>query len=206
MRTLRIALASLLLVAGCSTAEPGEPRAADQPTTSTEQTDQPDGPASSTEPPPTSSAPRDRPEDIDMAGIDICKVVAGLPRPEYGLEDDRPPLAGTSVIFPGAKQCFANGIPKNLSLTLIAVPDEDAREFVETANAEVTDFEAEGYPLSVLKPAQPENCFGVLDVHDGQLLFISYGMGNPRGEPVTPQKRLCDTVPAIAASAISALG
>jgi hypothetical protein len=205
MRNLRIALASLLFVAGCSAAEPGEPKAADQPPTSTDQPDQPDEPTSSTEPPP-SSAPRDRPKDIDMAGVDICKVVAGLPRGEYGLETDRPPLAGTSGIFPGAKQCFANGLSKNLSLTLIAVPDRDAREFVETANAEVTDFEAEGYPLSVLKPAQPENCFGVLDVHDGQLLFISYGMGNPRGEPVTPQKRLCDTVPMIAASAVSAVG
>ncbi|MGH3763304.1 DUF3558 domain-containing protein [Actinophytocola sp.] len=200
MRTLRISLASLLLVAGCSTTQAGEPTAVDTPPATTGQTEEPTGTTES----PTPERPK-RPRDIDLASVDICEVMTGIPVRKYGL-DGRPPLRGTSQVFPGSEQCFANGIDKNLSMTLIAVTDQDADEFVETANAEVTDFDAQGYPLAVLKPAQPANCFGVLDVHDGQFVWVSYGLGNPNDQPVTPQNQICETVPKIAASVVSALG
>ena len=54
--------------------------------------------------------------------------------------------------------------------------------------------------------AQQANCFGVLDVHDGQFVWIAYGLGSPAERPVTPQEQLCNTVPMIAASAVAALG
>ncbi|HEY0449025.1 DUF3558 family protein [Actinophytocola sp.] len=202
MRTLRIALASLLLVAGCSTAEPGQPTAGDPTTTTT--------PATTTGQPEetttTTGAPVHRPKEIDLTAVDICKVVAKLPVRDYGLDGDRPPVGGDSSLFPGAKDCFAGGIQKNMSLTLIAVTDEGATSFVETANAEVSTAVAAGFPLSVLKPRQPANCFGVLDVHDGQFVFISYGLGSPTEQPVTPQNKLCQTLPTIATATIAALG
>lgn len=205
MRTLRIALAFLLLAAGCSSTEPGVPLAGGPPPATSGQPDEPaETPGETSEHPP--AAGPDRPRDIDLAAVDICEVVAGLPLREYGLDGDRPPIGGTSALFPGSRDCFAGGIGNNLSLTLIAVTDQAAGDFVDTANAQVTDFEAEGYPLSVLKPAQPANCFGVLDVHDGQFVWVAYGLGSPAERPVTPQDRLCDTVPMIAASAVSALG
>jgi hypothetical protein len=204
MRTLRIALASLLLVAGCSTVEPGDPKAAGEPVTTTGHPDEPTETSETSDAPPPTEGPR-RPKDIDLAAADICAVVRDLPLRKYGL-DGRAPVAGTSQIFPGNKDCFAGGIDKNLSLTLIAVTDQDAADFVSTANAQVTDFDAQGYPLSVLKPAQQANCFGVLDVHDGQFVWIAYGLGSPAERPVTPQEQLCNTVPMIAASAVAALG
>jgi Protein of unknown function (DUF3558) len=204
MRTPVIALASLLLVAGCSTVESGEPKAVGEPVTTTEHPGEPTETSETSETPPPTEGPR-RPRDIDLTGVDICKVVSDLPLRKYGL-DGRAPVGGTSQIFPGNKDCFAGGIDKNLALTLIAVTDQDAGEFVETANAQVTEFDAQGYPLSVLKPAQQTNCFGVLDVHDGQLVWIAYGLGSPTERPVTPQDQLCKTVPMIAASAVAALG
>ena len=121
--------------------------------------------------------------------------------------DGRAPVGGTSSLFPGNKDCFSGGIDHNLGLTLIAVTDKDAGEFAQTANAEVTEFDAEGYPLYVMRNAQTTfSCFGVLDVHDGQFVWIAYGMGNPADRPVTPMSTLCKTVPLIAASTVSALG
>lgn len=204
MRTLRIVLASLLLVAGCSSAEPGEPTAGDATTTTTTEptTDEPTETSESTE----TGTSVDRPREIDLKAVDICKVVGELPLKSYGLDGDRPPLGGDSTIFPGSKDCFAGGIEKNLSLTLVAVTDESAESFVESANADVTSGEAAGFPLSVLKPAQPANCFGVLDVHDGQFIYVAYGLGSPAEQPVTPQDQLCEAVTTIATATIGALG
>ncbi|MPZ80591.1 MAG: DUF3558 domain-containing protein [Actinophytocola sp.] len=203
MRTLRIVLASLLLVAGCSSAEPGEPTVGDATTsTTTDRTDEPTGTSESTE----TGTSVDRPREIDLKAVDICQVVAKLPLKSYGLDGDRAPLGGDSTIFPGSKECFANGIEKNLSLTLVAVTNEGAESFVESANADITSGEAAGFPLAVLKLAQPANCFGVLDVHDGQFIYVSYGLSNPAEQPATPQDQLCRTVSTIATATIGALG
>lgn len=145
-----------------------------------------------------------RPEDVDLASVDICGVLKKVPVRKYGL-DGRTPISGTSDLFPGNKDCFSNGIDHNLALTLVAVRDKDAAEFARTANAEVTEFDAEGYPLYVLRNSSTWSCFGVLDVHDGQFVWIGYGMGNPADRPVTPLAKLCKTVPLIAASTVSAL-
>ncbi len=209
MRTLRIALASLLLVAGCSTVEAGEPRVAGGPGQGTGATQEPTRTSAT---PGTSggSTPGDRPrrpKDIDLTKVDICRVLKKVPRRTYGIDDDRPPVGGTSQIFPGAKDCFSEGFHTNLALTLIAVTDRDARDFVSTADAEVSDFDAQGYPLSVLRPDSAlTHCFGVLDVHDGQFIWIAYGNGIATRKPITPMSRLCETVPRIAASAIAAIG
>jgi len=58
----------------------------------------------------------------------------------------------------------------------------------------------------VLKPSDPNSCFGVLDVNDGQLLYISYGLNMFGEDPVTPQERLCQAVPAIATAALAQVG
>ncbi|HEV7647526.1 MAG TPA: DUF3558 family protein [Actinophytocola sp.] len=199
-----IALASLLLVAGCSTTEAGKPTAGDTSPTTTDRTDEPTETTTTTSIEPSRESPQ-RPKNIDLTPLDICGVLNKVPVRRYGL-DGRAPVGGTSSLFPGNKDCFSGGIDNNLGLTLIAVRDKDAGEFVQTANAEVTEFDAEGYPLYVLRnSASAYTCFGVLDVHDGQFVWIAYGMGNPADRPVTPMAKLCKTVPLIAASTVSAL-
>lgn len=213
MGTKRIVLTSLALacllggVAGCSSAEPGDPVA--EPGTS-EQPGEPSGEPEPTTDPPGSSgeAPSgDRPKPVDVSKIDVCQVLAALPLRDYKLDGDRPPLAGDSSLFPGAKDCFANGIRNNVSLLVVAVTDQGAKEFAEFASvASKSDTVAAGYPLTVLTPQAPASCIGLLDVNDGQMLYISYGLGSPTAQPVTPQAELCSTVPAIATATVGALG
>lgn len=200
MRTLGITLASLLLVAGCATTEAGEPTADDESTQPTEQTVEP---PETTQSSSTSEVPH-RPKDIDLASVDICTAMKKVPVRKYGL-DGRAPISGTSSVFPGNKDCFFGGIDNNLALNFIAVTDQGAGEFAETANAKVSEFDAQGYPLYVLKPDQPANCFGMLDVHDGQFVWIAYSVSSTTDRPVTSQDKLCKTVPTIAASAVSVL-
>jgi Protein of unknown function (DUF3558) len=205
MRTLRITLASLLLVAGCSTTESGEPTAgAGQTEEPTESATQPPETTDTTQSEEPSDVPT-RPKNIDLSSVDICAVMNKVPVRKYGL-DGRAPISGTSSVFPGNKDCYSGGTTKKLALTLIAVTDQDAGDFAETANAEVSEFDAQGYPLYLLEPEQPANCFGMLDVHDGQFVWIAYSSGGPADRPVTSQDKLCKTVPMIAASTVSALG
>jgi hypothetical protein len=205
MRPLRIALASLLLVAGCSTSEAGAPVPAGDPASTTEQTGEP---TETTETPTSSTTVEgpNRPKDIDVATVDPCALLTKMPVRKYGL-DGRAPVDTTSSMFPGSKACYSGGIDKNLGLTLVAVKDKGAGEFLETANAEVTEFDAQGYPLYVLRNEQVVGlCLAVLDVHDGQFIWISYGVSLTGDGPQTPVSKLCKTVPVIAASTITALG
>src|SRR3954447_5952675 len=202
IRTLCVTLASLLLVAGCSTREGGQATAGESPRTTTDQPDEPTETTSVTTS-PSRVSPK-RPKDIDLAAVNVCAVLKKVPVRTYGL-DGRAPVGGDSSLFPGNQDCFSGGIDHNLGLTLVAVRDKGASEFTETANAQVREFDAEGYPLYVLRNESTWSCFGVLDVHDGQFLWISYGMGNPADRPVTPLAKLCKTVPLIAASTVSAL-
>jgi len=192
-------LAVALLAASCSSSESGSPSAQD-PAATSERTTEPE--------PSTPDAPSiDRPEPIDLTTVDVCQVMSALPLRDYRLDADRPPLAGESDLFPGAKDCFAGGRSNNVSLLIVAVTSQGASSYVDTANvAARSDTSAAGYPLTVLTPENPASCIGIVDVHDGQLLYISYALNSPVEQPVTPQPELCRTVPAIATAAIGALG
>lgn len=192
----RLLLVTGLLLAGCTANESGTPTAGEEPTTTTTTT------STSTS---TTEAGSARPRDIDMAGVDVCELVSALPLASFGLDQDRPPTGGDSTLFPGSKDCFANGIDANLALTVTAVVDWGAAEYAEGANADVSATEVDGFPLRVLKPTAPDSCFGALDVADGQMLLVNYGLSAPGSEPVTPQATLCERVPQIAAAALAKL-
>lgn len=182
-----------LLLAGCTATEPGTPSAGERPSTAN--------------PPATTSAATseaaDRPRDIDMAAVDVCAVVAALPRESFGLDTDRPPLPGESSLFPGSRDCFANGSRNNLSLLVVAVIDQGTAEYLDGANAETNETDANGFRLHVLTtPPSPDTCFGVVDVNNGQMLYISYGLASPGSAPATPQTTLCQRIPDIARAAL----
>jgi hypothetical protein len=196
----RLIVLGCLLLAGCTTADPGTPTAGDRPggttTTST--------PSAGT----TTTTPSavHRPRNIDVSSVDICAVMTGLPRADLGLDTDRPPLAGDSGLFPGSKDCFNNGTEANLALTLVAVVTQGATQYLDGANAEIDQTDANGFPLYVLTtPPSPQSCFGVLDVNDGQMIFINYGVATSGSQPNTPQTTLCQRVPDIAKAALALL-
>jgi len=182
-----------LLLAGCTTTDPGSPTAGSSPT-STE---------SSATATTTSPAGATRPRNVDVAAVDICGLVGSLPRGDFGLDTDRPPTGGDSSLFPGSKDCFANGIQNNLGLLVVAVVDEGAAEFAESANAEVDQTEAGGFPLYILTPPNPGNCVGMLDVNDGQMIYFSYAVGSSDSGPSTPQAALCLRIPDIAMAIVA---
>jgi hypothetical protein len=202
MRTLRIALASLLLVvAGCTTAESGVPTPGAGPATSAAQGSSP----GSTQRPPPSQGPK-RPKDIDLKKVNVCKAVVKIPLHRFGLNTNRPPLAGTSTAFPGSKYCYVGGDDTNRSLLVIDVVNMGADEFLDGVTKGVSDFDAQGYPMHLVKLTRNKNCLGVLDVHDGQFVSISFGMQDETEKPTTPQAIACQTVPKIAAAMVAALG
>jgi hypothetical protein len=195
----RLIVFACLLLAGCTTADPGTPTVSDQPggTTTNEAT---------TTAATTTTTAVTRPRNIDLTAVDVCQVVTGLPRPDLGLDTDRPPLADDSSLFPGSKECFNNGTAANLALTLVGVVHQGAKEYLDGANAEVHETDVGGFPLYVLTTeASPGSCFGVLDVDDGQMLFVNYGLASPSSEPVTPQDTLCRRVQDIARAALPLL-
>jgi len=197
MRRLLVVLG--LLLAGCTATEPGSPTAGDQPSeTNTTATEAPTT---------TTTTAAKRPKNIDMAAVDVCKVLSALPLATYGLDTDRPPLGGESDVFPGSKDCFANGLQSRLGLTLVAVVDQGAPEYADGANAQVKvdRTDVDGFALYVLTPPDPNSCFGVLDVNDGQMLDINYGIVSSGSQPATPQATLCQRVPEIAKAALAQL-
>lgn len=202
-RRVTLGIVSLLIVSGCATVESGSPVAKDPPSTgNTVPTETTEAPV--TTEPETPSV--NRPKPVDLTTIDICQVVGKLPLRDYELDGDRPPIGGESSIFPGSKDCFAGGITNNVSLLVVAVTSQGAQSFVDGANvAGKADSVVAGYPLTVLTPGNPDSCFGVLDVHDGQMLYLSYGLSSPTQQPVTPQPELCRTVPKIAEAAVGVL-
>jgi hypothetical protein len=139
-----------------------------------------------------------------MGAVDICAVVAALPRAPFGL-DDRAPVGGESGAFPGSRDCATSGVDANLGLSLVAVVDQGAAGYVDGADAEVTEADVNGFTLHVLTPPNPASCFGALDVNDGQMLYVNYGVSIAGEQPVTPQATLCERVPRIAAAALDLL-
>ncbi|OLF05003.1 DUF3558 domain-containing protein [Actinophytocola xanthii] len=199
---LRRALAGacLLVLVGCSSPAPGFPVAAETSVTSEVSTS---SPAPSTGAPSTTRPSVQRPAPINLSQVDICQVVAALPRRKFGLDDDRPPLGGRSLLFPGSLDCSASGIDTNASMLAVAVTNRDAPSYVDSANVTAkTDGVAAGYPMTVLTPRNPDTCIAVVDVHDGQMLYVSYGTPKSGTRPVQPQPQLCGTVAEIATAAV----
>ena len=187
-----------LLVAGCSSNEPGNPVAGETTTTTTTTTTKTSTTTTTSE---TSSA---RPKPIDMAAVDVCQLIGAISFADFA--PDGNPIGGESTLFPGSQDCYVNSLPQNRGLILVAVRDQGTTEYLDGANAEITETQAAGYPLYVLTLPDPASCFGALDVNDGQMLFINYGMNQADTAPMTPREQLCAAVPEIATAALAQLG
>jgi hypothetical protein len=179
----------LLLLAGCSVPSAGTPVAGEAPT--------------ATAPTTTTTTTAERVGGIDLAGVQVCPLLGSLPLTSYGVDPART-VGGESSIFPGSRDCFANG-GSNLGLTLVAVVDQGATEYLDGARAEVTETDTNGFPVHVIRTTEPSSCFGAIDVADQQMIFINYGVVAPDQQPVTTQDTLCARVVEIAGATITQL-
>jgi hypothetical protein len=136
----------------------------------------------------------------------MCQVLKQVRPQDFGIDFDGDGLGGESDVFPGSKDCFADGIEANLGLTLTAVTSDGFDSYTGSVNADITPGQAAGYPLAVLRSRRSANsCFAVVDVADGQMLHVNLGVTNEGRQPVTPQDTLCQTVPKIAEAAMAVL-
>lgn len=178
----------LLLLAGCSVPSAGTPVAGEAPA------------ATATT---TTTTTAERTGEIDLTGVRVCPLLGALPLASYGVDPART-VGGESSIFPGSPDCFVNG-GSNLGLTLVAVVDQGATEYLDGARAEVTETDTNGFPVYVIRTAEPSSCFGAIDVADQQMIFINYGVVAPDRQPVTTQDTLCARVAEIAGATITQL-
>lgn len=204
MRSFGPLLAAVCLVAlaGCAEASPGRPVAGptDRPPASTSTSDT-ETPARPTSAPPTGA---NRPKAIDMAPVDPCQLLRDVRPADFGIDMATQGTGGVSSVFPGSKDCFASGIKANMGLGLTAVVNEGFDSYTGSVRAEVVSGEVAGFPFALVRPQRPQSCFGVVDVNDGQMLYLSLGTGS--GEPPTPQDKMCQLVPKIAEVAMKVLG
>jgi hypothetical protein len=198
------ALALAFVITACSRAEPGAPVAgptrAPGPGPSTEA--EPTATATTTaRPSPTTGSPRPRP--LDLAAVDPCALLRDIRPNDYGIDMVGPGTGGSSSVFPGARDCFASGVRANMGVDLIPVLDEGFEDYVGAVRASTSRSAVAGYPFALLRPSDPGACFGVLDVHDNQLLYLSVSTGV--GEPPAPQDTMCGLLPKLAGAAVNAL-
>lgn len=206
MRSFRLLLAAacLTVLAGCSEANPGRPVAAgssERPPTSTSTSDTSD--PGTTSAPPTSS---NRPKAIDMAAVDPCKLLRDVRPTDFGIDMATDGTGGNSSVFPGSKDCSASGVRSNMGLGLTAVVTEGFDSYTGSINpdkAAVTNGEVGGFRFAQVRPTRPESCFGVVDVNDGQMLYLVIGSYS---DPPASQDTMCGLVPRITEVAMKVLG
>lgn len=187
-----VAVGLVVAFAGCAPSGP----AGRQPTPGGQ------APAATAEPPEV-----ERPKDLDLAKVDPCKLVDGLQRKQFGLDDRKGLADDDSAVFPGNPSCFTLGFKTNLGLSVVTVSTEGVSSYIESVDVYPTPVTVKGYPAYVLAPEdQPEDCYGVVDVNDGQLLYLSYGLNLPDAEPITPQQALCERIPELAEALLTGLG
>ncbi|RZS41358.1 uncharacterized protein DUF3558 [Herbihabitans rhizosphaerae] len=160
--------------------------------------------------PTSANPPVNRPKPLDMRAVDPCRVLAATPLRELGI--DKAPETRESVQpFPQAKACAAQasaGTPKfGLGLMVLPVTDRSAADYVKytrEAGAEVQPMQVAGYPGYLIKPTNRIRCDVVVDVADGQLLYVQHtDVSVPQK---VPQATLCQSVVPNAEAAVRAAG
>ena len=138
--------------------------------------------------------------------VQNCSSVAGLPVTRWKVGAGKPfTNPDGSASFPGSLICLWGQHKTAYGLLVEFVTDVDAFEYEYLDRTPNTQIQVKGYPVIVLSPTSfRDRCEALIDVHDGQLVFLSYWT-NP-SKPAATQPTLCAQLPAIAAATLTALG
>jgi hypothetical protein len=184
-------------VAGCGNPQPGRPVAAAAVTT----TDEPTTTGRTVTTTTTTSV--SRPKPLDMRAVDPCALLRDMRPADFGIDMKDAGIGGESSIFPGSKDCFTFGHEAHTGLGLTAAVNQGFDSYVGAVRATIARSDLAGYRFAQVRPANPESCFAVVDVNDGQLLYLSTISGAI--DPVTPQDTLCGLLPTAAGAALRVL-
>src|SRR5512138_1795628 len=102
-------VAVLIMVgSGCSTTLAGTATAGNGTDRPTRPSATGSGGGTATATPPTSSAAA-RPKPIDLHAVDMCQLLVKIRPQDFGIDFHGSGLGTDSLVFPGSKECFADG-------------------------------------------------------------------------------------------------
>ncbi|MFJ6670706.1 DUF3558 domain-containing protein [Actinosynnema sp. NPDC091369] len=172
-----LALATGLLVAGCTAEEPGDPR----PTTGAGSTSSASG-----SPTTTRSA---RPKEIKLDGLDPCKALSADQMTELAVTEPEPQENDLSGIgkFPLCDYTGIGSPRRGYGIGLVT--SAGIEHWQGSGNVDVERTEVSGYPAAqvVLTGTNDVMCSIAVDVADGQHLLVDF---NPLGDDFS-QDKMC---------------
>jgi hypothetical protein len=198
--------ALLALVASCSTTEPGTATAGTVTSTTAGSTRS--SPPSSTLSTTSSSAPPvSRPKTIDLKSTDGCKIMnamaAGFGWTGKSTSDFE------SLGFPGNKECIVTNSDKKETVNITGVTNKGVPEYTHNGQgANLAPIKVAGFPAYTFTPktAVGGDCRVVVDVADGQLLYVSWAVQVTTGAAVPPVEQRCASATKVAEGAMKVLG
>ncbi|MDQ3576800.1 MAG: DUF3558 domain-containing protein [Actinomycetota bacterium] len=203
---LAIAAATVFLIAGCS--DPVAVPPLSNTRTATTEPASPVAPTTSrTVSTSSSSVPSTRPADIDLTAVDPCGLATGIDPASFGLKIDpgSKPRPGESAPFPGSKICTVSARKSNVILGIELVTTEGFTSYTGSIIGTVEPTSVAGYPAALIRNKPGTSCFSVVDVKDGQMLYIQATVGDPKDQPPQPQDALCDLASKITEAGMKSL-
>lgn len=191
MRRLAIPFLLAVVLAGCSTTEPGKPSASDET-----------GSAPATGTPTGTAAPVNRPKAVDLKTVEPCSLITpeqktalglktlnvGTPLPDYGEGSKRCTETFEDRKYLGNIHTLVNGGVDRLKRTV--------------GESKLTSLQVAGYPAYLTQRESPGSvgaCEIYIDANDGQLLLVDAFGG--LGEESATLDGACERAKAVAGAA-----
>jgi hypothetical protein len=198
--------ALLALVASCSTTEPGTATAGTVTPTTAGSTRS--SPPSSTSGSTSSSAPPvARPKTIDLKATDGCKIMNSMAA-DFGWTG-KTMSDFDSLGFPGNKECIVSNNAKKETVTITGVTTKGVAEYTHNGQgANLAPIKVTGFPAYIFTPknAVGGDCRVVVDVADGQMLFVLWAFAVSMGGDPPPVEQRCANATKVAEGAMKVLG
>jgi len=114
-----------------------------------------------------------------------------------------------SLGFPGNKECIVSNSAKKETVSITAVTNKGAAEYTHDGQgADLAPIKVTGFPAYTFTPktAVGGDCRVVVDVADGQMLFVLWGFAASMGGDPPPVAERCANATKVAEGAMKVLG
>lgn len=148
----------------------------------------------------------ERPKALDLTRQSDCSALSDLPVTRWSVQPGRPFFNEAAFKNRGYVACSWGRSEPPFGLLITLNPNLDLAQHPVRPDALVKETTARGYPMIItyltkfprgVNPA----CDAAIDVADGQLVTISYGI-NGEDDPSVGLEDLCDTLPDVAAQVL----
>ncbi len=191
--------ATALVVAGCGGSEPGTPTTADGTTRTAA---------------PSSEARPARPQPLDLATADPCRLVTEQQSAAWGVDRaPQPDTAGGGSVLAGAKSCAYGSSAQQTGFLITTGTTVGLDEYLDATGPHpaARNTEVDGFPTVVEegRTSFPDRgsgeCYALVDVADGQLLSVQFSQIAASQDKRLPIESLCAKAEEVAAAALTTL-